>query len=298
MSEQSHYNNTAILLVSHIYNRGVAQLFGEIWEECHESFSVYFLCDNTRGIFNSLLNDPRYEPFSIQDLVSLGYPEKSDIHYQGSKRKLNNHHKERNFVLGNTELALLWFYNQHPDYEYYWIVEYDVRYSGSWRGFFSQFGTSHADLLATSLTRHEECPGWPRWKSMNFRSTYIPEADYIRGFFPIFRASSAALRRLDQDYRTGASGHYECLMPTLLFNAGFSLEDIGGDGHFVRRENINKFYRSNRVGNSLAPGTMVYRPVFDRPGAERDTLWHPVKYRPAWRRILSFIKRKILNQDA
>ncbi|MGB5199271.1 MAG: hypothetical protein WBR56_05160, partial [Sedimenticolaceae bacterium] len=49
------------------------------------------------------------------------------------------------------------------------------------------------------------------------------------------------------------------------------------DGEFTRPERINRHYRSNRFDKSLSPGTFVFRPTMDAPGAEPNLLWHPVK---------------------
>src|ERR1700687_74138 len=35
-------------------------------------------------------------------------------------------------VPGNEHLAVLDFYKAHPNFEYYWFIEYDVVFSGTW----------------------------------------------------------------------------------------------------------------------------------------------------------------------
>ena len=69
--------------------------------------------------------------------------------------------------LGNAELPVLLFYRHHPNYRHYWIVEYDVRYTGPWNQFFSAFTTSDAHLLGTSLVQFAECPSWSHWRSLH-----------------------------------------------------------------------------------------------------------------------------------
>ncbi|MFW5697957.1 MAG: hypothetical protein ACOCX1_05320, partial [Fimbriimonadaceae bacterium] len=76
----------------------------------------------------------------------------------------------------------------------------------------------------------------------------------------------------------GWDGIYEVVWPTVLHNAGLTIEDFGGDGRFVRPENINRYYTSTPEGVGLSPGTFVYRPMFRKvPNGSRDMLWHPVK---------------------
>lgn len=292
------HQDTVVLIVSHILNKAVAGLFDDLRNDCTPRFDVRYLCDNSRGKFNKFRLDSRYTLFTINDLANLDYPGKRQLGYSETPKKRAGYHKDRNFTMGNTELALLWFYRNNPDFRHYWLIEYDVRFSGSWQSLFSHFASSRADLLATSLAGHQESPGWTRWKSMRLADKAIEQRDFVRGFFPIFRISNAALRQLDIDYRSGVSGHYECLMPTILHHAGYVLEDIGGDGSFVRDENINRFYLNNRTSNSLAPGTFIFRPGFDQPGDRPNTLWHPVKYRPLWRRIAGRIWRKLRGLSA
>lgn len=293
---------TAILVLGHVINKDVMGLFNKIKAECSKHYDVVFLCDNSAGVFNGLQEVPDFHPFTTKGLQSLNYPGKSVIVYQDSARANNPHHKDFNFIPGSTDLPILLWYKNNPNYDYYWIVEYDVRYSGSWRHFFSTFAGNDSDLLGTTLTRHEHIPGWYHWPSIDLLDLPVSKDAYIRGFFPVYRLSSRALTQLDQDYRRGVKGHYECLVPTVLYHAGMTIEDIGGDGEFVRSGNINRCYRNSPTKNSLAPGTFVFRPVMARAGREPDTLWHPVKYTPAWRRAFqvmetsfSRVKRRIAN---
>ena len=47
---------------------------------------------------------------------------------------------------GHTDLIALHFFRTHPNYERYWFVEYDVRFSGAWRDFFGAFDDNDADF--------------------------------------------------------------------------------------------------------------------------------------------------------
>ena len=80
-------------------------------------------------------------------------------------------------------------------------------------------------------------------------------------------------------------GHHEVLLPTLLYNEGFLLEDFGGEGTFVRPENKAKFYDDT---------SMRIAPVL--PDDRKNYLFHPVKeekvrqdgsYRVCNKRLLS-----------
>jgi hypothetical protein len=287
------HRKTVVLILSHVMDKDIAAFFENMKEECAKYYDVVFLCDNSSGVFEEFKSDEDFSLFTAEELQYLGYPGRSAVVYQDDSRKSNPYHKNFNFVPGSIDLPVLSFFRENPDYQYYWVVEYDVRYSGSWRRLFTAFADSDADLLATTLTRHAAIPDWYHWPGLDLRDLPIGKDQYLRAFLPLYRISNQALAQLDSDYRRGVAGHFECLGPTLLHHAGFKLEDIGGDGEFVRPENRNRFYRNTPTTKTLAPGSFVFRPVMDRVGGERDTLWHPVKYTPAWRVALRRVKRLI-----
>jgi hypothetical protein len=284
---------TLVLVLSHVMDKDIAEFFNNIKEECAKYYDVVFRCDNSNGVFDTFREDEHFSLFTTGQLQSLGYPGKAAIVYEDESRDSNPHHKNFNFVPGSIELPVLSFFRGHPGYRHYWVIEYDVRYSGSWRRLFAAFTDSDADLLATTLTRYAAIPGWYHWQGLDLRDMPIAKDQYLRAFLPLYRISNRALVQLDHDYRRGVAGHFECLGPTLLHHAGLKLEDIGGDGEFVRPENRNRFYRNTPTADTLAPGSFVFRPVMNRVGKERDTLWHPVKHAPPWRVALRQVKRLI-----
>lgn len=286
-------HRTTVLVLSHVIDKDISAYFHEIKKECSEYYDTVFLCDNSMGVFDAYKENEEFCLFTMEDLVSLNYPGKSAVVYSAESREKNPYHKNFNFVPGSADLPILLYYRNNPGYDHYWIVEYDVRYSGSWRQFFSHFATDGADLLGTTLTRYSEVPGWHHWPSLDLLDAAVGKDSYLRGFFPVYRLSNRALAQLDRDYRRGIKGHYECIFPTALQRAGMTIADIGGDGEFVRPENRNRFYRNTRTTKTLSPGSFVFRPVMSRPGKERDMLWHPVKRLPAWRIAARWIMRQI-----
>jgi hypothetical protein len=187
-------------------------------------------------------------------------------------------------TLGNADLPLLLFFRRFPHYEHYWVVEYDVRYSGNWESLFGTFDSSSSALVGTTLKRRDQCPHWSHWRALHLPTVEIEPSRWIRGFFPIYRMTRRALAELDRAYQGGCAGHMEALVPTVLAGQGLEIEDVGGQGEFVRRGNENRFYENQPHTNELSPGTFVYRPVLTRYGDRPDKLWHPVKaQRPKWR---------------
>lgn len=43
---------------------------------------------------------------------------------------------EDSLLPGSNHFPLLKFYREHPGYDYYWLIEDDVRFSGEWNLFF------------------------------------------------------------------------------------------------------------------------------------------------------------------
>src|SRR5258706_15020719 len=128
----------------------------------------------------------------------------------------------------NIDLPLLWFFQQHPGYEHYWLTEYDVRFTGDWNTLFGHFAASASDLLATTVFDYGFRPKWGHWLTLQ-SPLPIPLESRTRATHSFFRISRRALEALHEGYCEGWSGHYEVAIPTLLKHGGFTVEDIGGD---------------------------------------------------------------------
>lgn len=181
---------------------------------------------------------------------------------------------------GHTDLILMHYWRAHPCHERYWAIEYDVRYSGPWRRFFAAFEDDASDLLAPVLIRRSAAPEWLFWPSLISPGQALDDRRSLRSFMPIFRASGRLMHAMDQAYRDGWGGHLECTWATIAAMRGLDVADLGGDGEFVAPRNRGRFYRASPHDMYLAPGTMVFKPVFHRVGSRPDLLWHPVK--PFW----------------
>ena len=169
-------------------------------------------------------------------------------------------------VPGSNHFPLLKFFKENQGYDYYWLVEDDVRFSGDWKDFFDSFASSTSDFLSSVIETKAENPNWYWWASLKTGNEVIAEEKLLKAFNPIYRLSRQALACIDAYLRIGWMGHYEVLLPTLLYNKGFLLEDFGGEGTFVRPENNAKFYDDT---------SMRIAPVL--PDDRKNYLFHPVK---------------------
>ena len=169
-------------------------------------------------------------------------------------------------VPGSNHFPLLKFYKENQGYDYYWLVEDDVRFSGDWKDFFNSFASSTSDFLSSVIETKAENPNWYWWTSLKAGNEVIAEEKLLKSFNPIYRLSRQALACIDAYLRIGWIGHHEVLLPTLLYNKGFLVEDFGDEGAFVCPENKAKFYNDT---------SMRIAPVL--PDDRKNYLFHPVK---------------------
>jgi len=160
-------------------------------------------------------------------------------------------------------------------HEFYWVIEYDVRFTGKWQLLWKYYNSNSADLITTHINGYPETPDWPWWE-LSHPANEIPLPERIRSFNPIYRISAKAVLFLSDAFRSGWKGHNEVIIPTLLHHYGYKILDMGGNGMFT--ENGKRFYTgmSDRNGKLLT-GTFRHKPPMKRPGILRNRLYHPVK---------------------
>lgn len=260
---------SAVLFTTHRFGPVVARRFRKLRREAPARWTVHLGMDVSAA-----------DPAEVEAAREAGGgrfwgfrgPEATDVDYPGPWAL--EHRPE--LVPGNLGLLYLHFARRHPGLDRFWIVEYDVCYTGDWAELLERFDRSPADVLGTTLRSHAERPGWHWWPSFE-PSPEVPREAWLSGFFPIVRVSRPALEALDAAYRGGWSGHVEAVLPTAARRAGLEIEDLGGDGPFVKEGNRDRFYTNTVEREHLYPGTFVYRPVRRFPGLRRGMLWHPVK---------------------
>jgi hypothetical protein len=253
--------SAAVLLMTHFLDDGIVAQYRRLKAEAVglDVFLLYNRSDDPAPGF-PVPADVEVSSLCADKIRALGYPRKG--------LRLNAR---------DVELFVMLFRRRHPDYAHYWIVEYDVDFSGRWSVLFDAFAASPADLLATTVHRFAVNPKWPNWNTVEGPLGPLPTSCLLRAFMPCCRLSGDALTALDRAYALGWSGHYEATVPTLVADAGLSIEDMGGEGEFVAAGNRNRFYTNTPANNHLAPGSFVFRPVRSSPGMQANLLWHPVK---------------------
>jgi hypothetical protein len=256
-----HHKPHAFIYHTHIVSKKIIAEYKKIDKACQDFGEAWLIYQGSEK--NPLLeqNEVRVYQCTIDDIKSLGYP------LIGSS-----------IFPGMCHYPLVHFYKNHPDYVYYWHIEYDVRFRGNWRTLFDAFDNVNADLIAAHFARYSEEPDWPLWKLLHPRLS-IPLEQRWRCFHPIYRISNRALEFLCEAHQDGWMGHSEVLIPTLLLKNDFSLMDFGGRGAYVPQGMENKFYtgRSPNPAGLLDEGTLRWRPNHMWTGFRWNKIYHPVK---------------------
>jgi len=184
-------------------------------------------------------------------------------------------------ILHHSHFPVLDFFLSHHDYDYYWFIEFDVRYTGDWGSFLRSFDSFGHDLITSHIRTFSEEPYWQWWNTLHHPIKKINRNECLRSFNVIFRISNRALNFIHQEQRDGWQGFNEISLPTLLHHGGYRIMDFGGDGNFTPPRLQNKTYTSHGLKNGLLNPfcTMRWRPSRYKPGRQRDKLYHSVKPR-------------------
>lgn len=257
-----------VVIVTHFYDAFIASVIARMRREAPADHAVFLAFSHgPKGVPGEL---PRTEDLVLideeKDALALPYPARCAQSFE--------HYAQ------NVDLKYLSFWHKKPDFDVYWFIEYDVHFEGNWAVFFEYFRASRADLLATRIGELAETPQKEAILAMPLvlpPSLVGQQVTVMLGFYPLCRFSAAALRAFDAHYREGMAGHYEMTLATICRQLGMEIEDVGGNGRYVRPANVNRFYFCTPGTFTLSPGTFVFRPAMRTVLPRRNTLWHPVK---------------------
>lgn len=252
----------AFLILSNNTSNHLIQKYEEIYKATNGLGDTLLLYHLSKNYDSATLNEIKTFTFTDKVLTELNY---FPLGFT--------------LVPGSNHFPLLKFYLSNLNYDFYWCIEEDVDYTGSWREFFETFSSMDSDFISSHIRRSADEPEWPWWSALAHPYHIIPQEQRIRSFNPIYRISRRALEILHKALLSKWCGHHEVLIPTLLYESGFSVTDFGGNGEFVPKGFKNKFYVDNTHNKNgmLSDGTMRWRPVFKEVGELKDKLYHPVK---------------------
>jgi len=254
----------AVIFQTTLLDKKNLKLYRKLQKGVEGVGDVFFLFDQENGV-NRLKGDEeevKVHSFGISEILKMGFSMMSD-----------------RLIPGNVFFAHIHFYEAHPEYDYYWLVEDDVRYSGNWATFFDTFSGYKHDFVSTNLFDYDQHPDWYWWHEFSHPTKRVELNERLRSFDPIYRMSNRAFRYFAEELRTGWRGHYEQLIPTLLrLRPELTMMDMGNDGSFTPPELKNKVYKSFPTNDGSGPGaTFYFRPIRYFYGAKKNHIYHPVK---------------------
>jgi hypothetical protein len=240
----------AVLFLSNKWDGHTTERFEHLRQAENRRRTVIYLYHAQEGAVPQAVQRRQHFTFSNAVLHELGYTP-----------------LENSLLPGSNHFPLLKFYLENPRCDYYWLVEDDVCFTGDWRVFFDAFQRCQSDFASSYIEKYEEDPYWYWWWSLRSPAP-LGKYDRVCSFNPVYRLSHKALQCLDNALKSGWSGHHEVTIPTILYNNGLSMMDMGWTGSFTPRRFKNRFY---------IPESMWYEPVV--LGDRENTLYHPVKQR-------------------
>jgi Protein of unknown function (DUF3405) len=254
-------SRTCVLLLTRSLDPVVLDVFDHLGAELGPQFDCWMLLDWPYDGTPPVGNRKHFK-FSQRTLQSLQYkPIVATV------------------IPGGAHMPLFLFARESSPYEFYWLVEYDVRFTGDWRQLVTAYGES-SDLVTCHLRFRNQQPDWGWWKTVSHPTRSRPNTE-VRSFNPIYRLSRDAVECLDAEYRAGWSGHNEATIPTLLHANGLKLEEIGGRGPFVADSNRDRFYTPTvERKDGWLTGSMRFRPGWISADLKPGLLYHPVKPQP------------------
>jgi hypothetical protein len=256
----------AILFLCHGDHPSYRRAYEKLARQAGALGDVFVVAHVETGSAPQWIRSVRHFPFSYRSLRPLGYTPFGAT-----------------LVPGSSHFPILQFALENPQYDVFWVVEYDVRIRGSWKPFFSRFRNDPTEFLSTQIAPYRDQPGWVFW-AMRQGSSPLADGDKIRSFNPIYRISRRAVEFLDGAQKAGWVGHYECLMATLLHRGGLTVADLGGTGPLTPKRYWRKHYRSSRPDPSgpCTTGSVRYRPPHLTAGWVPGRLYHPIKPLDVW----------------
>jgi hypothetical protein len=264
----------AVIFLTHLGSERILRHFARLQRETAGLLDCYLCVDIEAG---KVIHESLPQHLRIDRRAGLEFfPRRTPQGDRAARLLLNQH------------LEFLWLplMVQPPldAYDYVWMLEYDVDYSGHWGVFFRRVMASRADLLASYVSQEGEFAQWRHWQGFE-PPCEIPAALRTRAFMPLARFSRRALTLFRQTFSTATwNGHYEAVLPTLARYAGLSLEDLDSLGPFLAYADEGsrplppcsehfpeaRFRHRPVVGSAYFHERRKHFPIADR-------LYHPVK---------------------
>mmetsp|Transcript_50982 Transcript_50982/g.108939 ORF Transcript_50982/g.108939 Transcript_50982/m.108939 type:complete len:320 (-) Transcript_50982:231-1190(-) len=180
---------------------------------------------------------------------------------------------------------LLWnrsFGHAYPRLRYWWRVEPDVLFSGSWADLLLRTSRRDEDVVLPRLISYAHDPTYPHWPLNQHLLRDVPNDQWLYSLVSIGRYSSRFIAHMAREWRAGAIGYEEVSLP-------MGCVKLGRD-----RCRLASFQRLRSGGwrTSYIANYFRYRPAWKcgefllAAASHTQEIWHPVKNRTCWVRYL------------
>lgn len=253
-------SNQVILFLTNKSSKDVLDSYDKLVLDAESNFDIIILYHQTiPEIPNEIKTRPHFVFTDNNIYDDLGFPV-----YCG-----------RIFFNGCGHFPLFWFMKNNPDYEHYWVIEDDVRFTGNWMTLFGHMPYDY-DFISSHLRLESRDSGWAWINSFLYENGQeVPDNEYqkVASFNTIYRLSNKAMKYLAEKYSIDKyRGHHELTMATLLYNNNFKIGDFGPvGGNFMIPNLPYPYYTAD---------TNRFRPIFVNLNelVELNTIYHPIKF--------------------
>ncbi len=129
-------SSVAILFFTHVFDRTALRHLKQLKDQTADSGTLFVYCD---------VDGQAPPPLDIE-VVRFHFP----TIRQRYPRILGT-----TLVPGNCHLTLLEFAKRYPQFQHYWVIEYNVEFAGHWQQFFSAFAARAGRFRRDSFTRSQ-----------------------------------------------------------------------------------------------------------------------------------------------
>lgn len=250
----------AVVYITHVYNKAIEEQL-LLLQAAIQNSATLFVAYQEEAVRPSLPEGILPFGFTVRELNLLGV--------RTWKCSMQD---------GNSHTIMLDFFKIHSDFDYFWFIEYDVRFSGNWSTFFSFFQNKDEDFISSHILNFEENPEWSHWNDLFLMNLDLNENDRLSSFNPICRLSYRALALLEERCSLGDYGHLEVLLPTLFKYYKLNIKDLGGMGRYTYKVSPNLFYQNYMAENNENICTHRFRPMVKKEEIKiANKIYHPVK---------------------
>jgi hypothetical protein len=131
----------------------------------------------------------------------------------------------------NTTHAIMLYWQEYPDYDYYWSLDSDVWFNGNWQDFFSLYESDNTDFLGTVLRDLTDVgKGQPYVGNFDFN---VPYKRRMASYGCCQRYSNSLMQWIDREYKLGFFTFFEQMFPSVAVEFGGTAKDLNSDGRFT-----------------------------------------------------------------